>query len=219
MVLPGTPLAKEYANGTFKPYNDTVLAKVVTNIMELAPPWTRISRIVRDIPSTHVIAGAKITNLRQILDERGVISHDIRSRELRDGTFELQHLKLVTREYVANEGAEIFLAYEDAKKDKIISFCRLRLPTMGNRKQETGNSGNRVAFIREVHTYGIETAVGTTGKTSQHKGFGKKLIAEAEKIAKGAGYTEVAIPAGCGVRPYYAKLGYELKKTYMCKDL
>ena len=50
-------------------------------------------------------------------------------------------------------------------------------------------------------------------------GFGRRLIAEAELIAKDAGYAKLAIISGIGVREYYRKLGYELEGTYMVKYL
>jgi histone acetyltransferase (RNA polymerase elongator complex component) len=38
---------------------------------KIIPPYTRIKRLVRDIPSTEIVAGADITNLRQlVLKER-----------------------------------------------------------------------------------------------------------------------------------------------------
>ena len=54
----------------------------------------------------------------------------------------------------------------------------------------------------------------------QHKGLGKKLIKEAEKIIKQEFKIEkLAIISGIGVRGYYRKLGYRLKDTYMIKSL
>ena len=47
----------------------------------------------------------------------------------------------------------------------------------------------------------------------------KKLIKKAEDIAIKAGYKKIAIISGVGVREYYKKRGYELRGTYMCKDL
>jgi elongator complex protein 3 len=55
---------------------------------------------------------------------------------------------------------------------------------------------------------------------SQHRGFGKLLMANAEKIAKNAGWDKVAVIAGVGTREYYKnKCGYRLEGTYMVKDL
>ena len=53
----------------------------------------------------------------------------------------------------------------------------------------------------------------------QHKGFGKKLVEQAELIAINKGYKKMAIISGTGVRNYYKRLGYELVDTYMIKKL
>ena len=76
-----------------------------------------------------------------------------------------------------------------------------------------------VALIRELHVYGIVKKFGEAGNQSQHVGFGKRLMAEAEKIAKEKGYKKMAVISGVGVREYYKKLGYHLEGTYMIKDL
>ena len=76
----------------------------------------------------------------------------------------------------------------------------------------------QTALIRELHVYGELVPVGK-GKKVQHAGLGKKLMKEAEKIAKGCGFKKIAVISGIGVRPYYKKLGYKLKNTYMVKTL
>ena len=74
------------------------------------------------------------------------------------------------------------------------------------------------ALIREVHIYGTSMGIGEEGAGSQHKGYGKWLMATAEQIAKDAGYTKVAVIAGVGTREYYKnKCGYHLEGTYMVK--
>ena len=80
---------------------------------------------------------------------------------------------------------------------------------------------NNVAIIRELHTYGPSLEINEkSGKASQHRGFGKKLMAEAEKIAKEEfKVKKIAVIAGVGVRGYFRKLGYNLRSTYMVKKL
>ena len=74
------------------------------------------------------------------------------------------------------------------------------------------------AIIREVHVYGQSLKLGEKGDI-QHKGLGKWLMGEAEKIVKGNKIKELKVISGIGVREYYKKLGYELDKTYMIKFL
>ena len=76
-----------------------------------------------------------------------------------------------------------------------------------------------MALIRELHVYSNLNNVGNNiNESMQHKGFGKKLVFEAEKALEN-GYTKIAIISGTGVRNYYKKLGYELHETYMIKQL
>ena len=54
---------------------------------------------------------------------------------------------------------------------------------------------------------------------TEHKGYGKKLVAEAERIAREAGKTKMVVISGVGVRGYYRKLGYVREGPYMVKNL
>ncbi|MBT6773747.1 GNAT family N-acetyltransferase, partial [Candidatus Woesearchaeota archaeon] len=89
-----------------------------------------------------------------------------------------------------------------------------RFPAESLREEITDKS----ALIRELHIYGTATALGEEGSV-QHKGWGKKLLLEAEKIAKEHGKNKIVIISGIGVRGYYQKLGYELEGVYMVKHL
>ncbi|GAJ03509.1 unnamed protein product, partial [marine sediment metagenome] len=53
----------------------------------------------------------------------------------------------------------------------------------------------------------------------QHKGYGKKLLLNAENIALDNGYNKISIISGVGVREYYRTFGYELDGPYMSKSL
>ena len=80
------------------------------------------------------------------------------------------------------------------------------------------------AIIRELHTYGqlrpLNGREQFSAASPQHKGLGKKLIKEAERIArKGFKINKIAVISGIGVRDYYRKLGYKLQNTYMIKNL
>ena len=74
------------------------------------------------------------------------------------------------------------------------------------------------SIIRELHTYGQLTPLGKTGAV-QHRGLGKQLLSQAEKISQQKKYNYLTIIAGIGVRNYYRKLGYRLKNTYMVKKI
>ena len=76
------------------------------------------------------------------------------------------------------------------------------------------------AMIREVHTYGQLHPLKEKAVSPQHKGLGKKLIKEAERIAKDEfKMKKISVISGVGVRGYYKKMGYSLEDTYMVKPL
>ncbi|MCX6760121.1 MAG: GNAT family N-acetyltransferase, partial [Candidatus Nealsonbacteria bacterium] len=130
----------------------------------------------------------------------------IRCREVKDNYIPNEKLYLFKEEYEASNGKEIFLSYESKNRERLYSLLRLRII-------------KDTAMVRELHTYGQMTPVGKKDSGSQHKGLGKKLMLEAEKIAKKYKIKEIAVISGIGVRPYYKKLGYKLKDTYMVKTL
>jgi elongator complex protein 3 len=56
-------------------------------------------------------------------------------------------------------------------------------------------------------------------QATQHSGLGKQLLSTAEKIAKEAGFRQLSVISGVGVRAYYFKNGYELEGTYVIKRI
>jgi elongator complex protein 3 len=204
VLVENAELKKWWNVEKWKPYSDAVLTKLLAKIKSITPPWIRLTRIIRDIPAESILAGSKLTNLRQILQQQNVQCQCIRCREIRAESFDSRKVKLIKREYTASGGREIFLSFEVDKK--LISLLRLRLAEQ--------------AFVRELHTYGAELGISQQGESGQHRGFGKKLILEAEKLAQQNDYKELKIISGVGVRPYYRKLGYRLdrEKIYMGKN-
>jgi len=104
---------------------------------------------------------------------------------------------------------------------KLYALLRLRIPSQFfQKKKHSFKILDNAAIIREVHTYGQMVPVGKKSLSAQHKGLGKKLVKEAEKIAKKEfRFKKIAVISGIGVRNYYRKLGYRLKNTYMVKKV
>jgi len=77
------------------------------------------------------------------------------------------------------------------------------------------------ALIREIHTFWDQMSIGQKWKKFwQHIGFGKKLIAEAERLAsKYDRVTKMAVIAWVWVQQYYKKRWYSLEWTYMTKNI
>lgn len=216
VVVKNSLLYRWYKQGKFKPYSDKKLVKLIKDIKLIIPPYVRINRLIRDIPGPDIVAGNLVTNLRQLLHNQGIKCKCIRCREARKAKVTENNIKLVKRVYKAGQGTEYFLSYESKDNKKLYAFVRLRLPFKN--REVTAPFGNSTALIRELHTYGELIPIGSSKKAVQHVGLGKRLMLEAEKLAKKRGYREIAVISGIGVREYYRKLGYKLDKTYMVKE-
>jgi elongator complex protein 3 len=222
MVLEHSELYDIWKEGGFTAYTDEQLIEVMREEKKRVPMYVRILRVYRDIPASYIKAGSTISNLRQVMDDDMKENHwqcqCIRCREIREGTYDPEEFELRNKTFRTKSGTEMFLSFEHKSERKLASFTRLRLP------DELGAHAplpvlESAALIRELHTYGRHTKVGGEGKQSQHVGFGRKLLAEAERIAKEHGYKKLAVISGIGVREYYRKLGYTLEGTYMVKQL
>jgi elongator complex protein 3 len=215
-------------------YSDEVLTGILKEIKKIIPEYCRIDRLMRDIPADEIEEGSKVSNIRQIVQQdllkEGFTCRCIRCREIGDLESHSSDVELVTREYMASEGKEVFLSYESKVLDKILGLLRLRLPSSGKHYNSQMTENNLLMFlpelseaalVREVHVYGTQLGVGSsgTGGSSQHVGYGKRLMQVAEDRAKKAGYSRLAVIAGIGTRGYYKKLGYVLEGTYMVKEL
>lgn len=219
-LVKNTPLYQWYQKKKFKPYDEKELTELLVKIKQVVPFWCRIERVIRDIPSEEIIeGGAKKSNLREIvqreLQKRKKRCRCIRCRQVTSTYNKKDKLKLLRKDYKASEGREIFLSFETEKRKKLYALLRLRL-----NKDAPFDFLKNSAIIREVHTYGALAPIGKKIKSPQHKGLGKKLIEEAERIAKQEfGLNKIYVIAAVGTRDYYRKLGYRLKETYMEKNL
>jgi elongator complex protein 3 len=244
VVTRGSLLYRWWKRGLYKPYSDKVLQKLIVDCKKVVPEYVRIIRLIRDIPKESIIAGNIITNLRQVMQQKGVECRCIRCRECRDEALPRLYgrgLKLSITKYKASGGEEYFIQAESKDRKVLYGFCRLRLIAIPLRKgDERGlknlaiainpptplSKGGVVALIRELHVYGELVSVpfgklGAGGKKKiiQHAGLGKKLMAEAEKIARKNSFKKMAVISGIGARGYYRKLGYKLEKSYMVKGV
>lgn len=218
-VLKGTGLYGMWKAGKYQPLSSEDAADILVEAKKFIPKWCRVMRIQRDIPSTVIDAGPNMTNMRQLVEkkmqEKGVVCRCIRCREPRNKQIDWPSVKLLREEYMASGGKEVFLSFEDTKNDLLLGFCRLRIVPDSHRSEIPKNT----AGIRELHVYGTATAIGGDGDV-QHRGLGRKLMAEAEKIAKEEFNCEkIVVIAGIGVREYYYKLGYGKDGPYVSKQL
>jgi len=220
VILRSSELYGLWKKGDFKPYTDKQLFKILKEIKKNIPPYARIIRVIRDIPAEYIEAGSKLSNLRQdLLEDQKKNKWQcrcIRCREVREEEVNKKDLKLKKVAYKTSGGEEIFLSWEDAKKDKLVSFLRLFIPY----DFETGKAIKALegaVIVRELHTYGRLVSISKKGDQSQHTGLGRSLLRKAEQTARDKGYKKIAVISGVGVRDYYKKMGYKLKDTYMIK--
>ncbi len=222
VVIKTAELYQWWREERYQPYDEETLIELLVQLKALVPPYVRIERVIRDIPSTSIEAGCAITNLREAvlrrMRSRGQHCRCIRCREVRDvteGSF-----VLVRREYDASGGKEIFLSIEDPTADKLAALLRLRIPSSALRGKPHWLAGlDGAALIRELHTYGRHLPLhNRQAAATQHRGFGRRLTTEAERIVtEEFGLSRIAVIAGAGVREYYRALGYALQDTYMVK--
>ncbi len=224
-VIKGAELEKDYYKRKFCPYTEQEIKNLIVKFLKIVPGYCRVMRIMREIPPDYLVAGTTRIDLRKDIEEELRKSflkkkpqkekiNEIRFREIglrsRYQDNINNNLRLNITKYQASGGDEYFLEIVN-KQDILFALLRLRI----NKK-----SKNNKAIIRELHVYGRATNLGEKGKI-QHKGLGKQLLGEAEKITKKNKIKELKIISGVGVREYYKKLGYKLdeKGVYMEKNL
>ena len=135
VVVKNAPIYKWLKTGKYKPYSDKKLLELLTEIKKIIPYYIRITRLIRDIPSTSIVAGNKVSNLRQVLkkksEEEGWQCKCIRCREVRNNNIPPNKrgwgVKLFRQDYDASDGKEIFLSFEDRERKNLYSLLRLRI--------------------------------------------------------------------------------------------
>ena len=231
-LIAGTELYQRWLEGDYTPYSEQELVGLLADIKPTVPPYTRINRLFRDIPAHHIQAGVKVSNLREIvqneLARRGEHCGCIRCREVGRQQVRDEDLRLTAYSYATDLTDEHFLQFVvegDSAHDgaaalgsaPIVGFLRLSLPkspTAGSRAFLDELRGN--ALIREVHVYGPALAIGgAEAGAAQHVGVGTRLLAEARRLSRAAGFDRISVIAATGTRAYYAARGFEPGELYM----
>ena len=221
-LLQQAELYEYWRRGEFEPYTTEQLIELLADIKPTIPGYCRVNRIIRDFPSTNVVAGNRRTSLRQdaqqALRARGQRCVCVRCREVRGRPVNPEALELRDLAYPAGAAEEHFLSFETAD-DRLAGFLRLSLPVPGSPELGLPDLAG-AALIREVHVYGQSLEIGGEGPAAaQHQGLGSTLIERAERIAAESGYRRMAVIAALGTRDYYARFGYRTGETYMVKPL
>ena len=229
-LVHGTELCECYERGEWQPYDEEALVDVLVADVLATPPFTRISRMIRDFSAHDIEAGNKKVNLRQLVEARAkddeVSGHssssiqEIRYREISTQDVELSELTLEVVSYETTSTHERFLQWV-TPENKIAGFLRLSLP-----KPEAFETyadalpvSPEEAMIREVHVYGRASGLHKSGTSAQHRGLGKTLIERASELAREAGYTKLNVISAIGTRAYYRNLGFIDNGLYQQKPL
>lgn len=221
-LLENTELYQYWLRDEFTPYTTEELIYLISDVKTSIPRYCRVNRIIRDIPSTNVVAGNKRSSLRQDIrremQRRGTQCQCVRCREVRGQPVDISALQTEDLVYQVGEVEEHFLSL-NAPGDKLTGFLRLSLP--GPESPDTGlDDLHDAAIIREVHVYGQSLLVGTEQRgAAQHAGLGTRLIRRAERIARERGYHRLAVIAAVGTHHYYLRRGFERGELYLVKGL
>jgi len=222
-VIEGSELEKSYNEGKYRPYNKKEVEELLIKAIREIPSYCRVMRIMRQIAPSNLVAGITRIDLRRDVEkklkENDEKIEEIRFREIGFNLMENKkedidtNLELKKIEYSANNGEEIFLQF--VNKDNILfGLLRLRFPD-----KPFLDVLKNSAIVRELHVYGKAADVGEKGIGIQHSGLGKKMMKEAEKIAKKKNKGKIAVVSGVGVREYYENIGYKLDNSYMLKKI
>ena len=239
-LVASSALTDHLADGTWHPYTEDDLIAVLSADVAATPPWTRISRMIRDISATDILVGNKKTNLRQLveahLDGQGVAVQEIRQREISVEGAPVANLTLRTIPYDTTVSEERFLQWV-TPAGRIAGFLRLSLPKeraiarlrsatppavspcSGDALACDGLPALGEAMIREVHVYGKVAALHATGEGAQPLGLGRKLVEEACAQAAQAGCDALNVISAVGTRDYYRRLGFVDSGLYQKRPL
>jgi len=221
MLLENAELYSYWQRGEYEPYDEETLVDLLVAVKAQVPRFVRINRVVRDIPTTNVVAGFKKANLRQVaqqrMRERGLHCHCIRCREIRRERVTTSELALQVESYDTDTTREHFLSFERAD-GRIAGFLRLSLPDPA--QPHPFPELARHAMIREVHVYGPAVPIGEESQgEAQHVGLGAQLIARAKEMSRAAGCERIAVISAIGTRRYYARHGFAVDGLYMTAPL
>ena len=210
-----------WQRGEYQPYSEHELIYLLADIKPTVPPYCRINRVIRDIPSPNVVEGNRTTSLRQNvaveMDKRGTKCGCIRCREVRKTNIRVSDLTLKDFVYQGNGAEEHFISF-DTTEGELAGFLRLSLPQQNNLLQIPDLE--RAAIIREVHVFGQSLELGTgQGGAAQHVGLGKALIEKAEEISRRHAFKRLAVISAVGTRAYYAARGFNEGELYMFKRI
>jgi len=221
-LLEDTELYALWEKGRYVPYAEETLVDLLIQCKQRVPQYSRINRLMRDIPAQYIVSGTTKSNLRQIVQDKmqkqGVQCQCIRCREIRGkekATADSVHLDVLT--YDTEVTREHFLQYLTPQQH-LAGFLRLSIPKVSGDESPIAEVRG-TAMIRELHVYGPALALGARGGGGQHHGLGTELLEHAAGIAREAGFSRMAVIAAVGTRPYYRERGFVEGELYLIRNI
>lgn len=218
-----------------KPGSDKIIKLLADTMANVIPPYVRINRVGRDIPTEYEYSGLSNMSVRQAAEKwmkkNGQVCNDIHNREIKSDDYDVDKVRLDVIEYESVGGTEYFIQYV-TEDYKLLGFIRLRLSeNAGKKVLKSGKTTTIIrelqgcALIRELHVYGNTQRVNRgnvntdDSDKTQHRGYGSLLLDAAYEIARNNGYTKVSCISGVGVREYYRKRGFYDGDYYLLRDI
>lgn len=145
VLVSSAHLCRCFQTQAWQAYTPEELVDVLVDDVLQTPVYTRISRMIRDIASSDIVAGNKKPNLRQLVETTIAVRcaaspqvhvREIRMREIAGSALNPASLRMEEIPFTTAVSQEYFLQWVD-KDYHIAGFLRLSLP-----------------FERALHTYG-----------------------------------------------------------------
>ena len=226
-LLEGTALHRAWQRGEYQPYSTAELVHLIADLKPTIPSYCRVNRVIRDIPSHHVVQGNRRTSLRQdVLEElarRGQSCGCIRCREVRGRLVDPESLRMEDTIYHPASAEEHFLHFL-TPEGRIAGYLRLSLPQPADDGSLSSSPCpwpdlEGAALVREVHVFGQSLGVGSGQQgAAQHIGLGTSLLQKADEIAHQKGFKKMAVISAIGTRHYYESRGFSPGELYMLKE-
>ena len=228
LTIKGTKLYEMWKKGDYKPLSTRKAIILIPQIKTLVPEWVRIQRIQRDVPSLYIYARVDKSNLRQLINDemkkqdlecRCIRCREIGHKSLKEN-IEVNEDKISFNcsYYEASGGDEVFISLVEENYDALIGYLRLRNIVNSHRYELQKNP---CMIIRELKVVGRELPIGEKADNAlQHRGYGKELIDEAERICLEVfDKKHLFVLSGVGVKEYYRKLGFKDNGVYLSKTI
>ncbi len=192
-VIPNTELYELYRKGEYEPLKTEDIVDIIRKVqLEIIPPYTRIKRLIRDIPSTEIAAGSSVTNLRQ-LTEIDLLSDLAKSetmrKELYGRLYENEQVYSSLDQWLANEtkradihGMETIIVWTEPLIGHERNFVSLdtRAREIRNRKNRPEDETVNLVIRKYDSSVGTEYFISYEDELGYLYGFTRLLLPKDE---------------------------------------